>query len=55
MSASHDHTSIIWDLETSKLITSFEGHTGAVRDCVFAPGGRVVITAGDTSIRLWDR
>ena len=55
LTASQDHTSIIWDLETGTLVTCFKGHTGVVRDCLFAPGGRVLITAGDTTIRLWDR
>jgi WD40 repeat protein len=55
LSCSYDHTSILWDLETSTQVVTFSGHTGAVRDCMFAPGGRVCITAGDTSVRLWDR
>lgn len=55
LSGSYDHSSILWDLETSKQVLTFSGHTGAIRDCMFAPGGRVCITAGDTSIRLWDR
>ena len=55
LSASHDHTSILWDLEAVKPVLCLNGHTGAIRDCMFAPGGRVLITAGDTTIRLWDR
>ena len=55
LSCSYDHSSIHWDVETSKQVVTFSGHTGAIRDCMFAPGGRVCITAGDTSVRLWDR
>jgi WD40 repeat protein len=32
-----------------------EGHDGAVRDCVWAPDGKTVITAGDDSVKIWDR
>ena len=32
-----------------------EGHDGAVRDCVWAPDGNTVLTAGDDCIKIWDR
>ena len=35
-------------------IRRFEGHTAHVRGVVFSPGGRLLLTGGDTTVRLWE-
>lgn len=55
----------LYDVESGKLKVTFKGHSEEVRDAVFSPDGRSILTGGgkeedmgslssDNSARLWD-
>jgi len=47
--------SLIWDLRTGKKIQHFQGHSGRVLACDFAPDGFSLATGGDDgSVKIWD-
>jgi RNA polymerase sigma factor (sigma-70 family) len=55
LSASHDKTVRLWDVQTGKEGRSFSGHTAEVADVVFSPDGRRALScACDNTVRLWD-
>ena len=61
VSCSADHTIRLWNVHTTKVIRTFEGHSKAVRDVDIIPGfnfadeNRLIISASsDKTLRLWD-
>jgi WD40 repeat protein len=54
LTASWDKTAKLWDVQTGKLLQSFEGHKGFVHSAVFSPdGSRVVTSSEDGTARVW--
>jgi WD40 repeat protein/serine/threonine protein kinase len=58
LTASHDGTIRLWDVETGSEITppgGFRGHTGKVNCVGFSPDGATAVSAGfDGNVFLWD-
>ena len=55
LTASEDRTARLWETESGKLLTTFQGHGDAVKSAVFSPDGRRVLTASrDKTARLWE-
>jgi WD40 repeat protein len=44
-----------WDVLTGKLLHTLVGHTGPVSAGAFSPDGRWIVTAGPTTVGLWQR
>jgi WD40 repeat protein/transcriptional regulator with XRE-family HTH domain len=45
----------LWNIATTQLITTFEGHIGWVWSMAFSPDSKTLVSSGnDASIRLWD-
>ncbi|MFO0592473.1 MAG: AAA family ATPase [Polyangiaceae bacterium] len=44
----------IADAKTGVLTKTLQGGQGPVTDMLFAPGGRMVLVAQDTEVRMWD-
>ncbi|GLA66724.1 hypothetical protein AtubIFM54640_009308 [Aspergillus tubingensis] len=54
-SGSDDKTIKIWDVATSTLHQSLEGHDGSVVSIAFSPDGRSLVSGShDNTIKLWD-
>jgi len=55
VSASHDKTLKLWDVETGAEIRTFTGHSDSVWRCAFSSDGTKVVSASeDTTLKLWD-
>ncbi len=52
--SSLDGTVRIWPVQLTKGQVQFIGHTSAVREVSFSADGNWVLTAGDTTARMWD-
>jgi WD40 repeat protein len=52
--ASANGTAGIWSAESGKLLVVLKGHTGPCWTAFFSSDGSRVLTAGDTTARLWD-
>jgi hypothetical protein len=49
-----DHVVRLWDPATGELLRSLPGHRHAIRALAFAPHGRTLASASDTTILLWN-
>jgi WD40 repeat protein/serine/threonine protein kinase len=55
ISASHDQTLRVWDLENGHRLLTLEGHTGWVHAVAVTPDGQHVISGSrDHMLRVWD-
>jgi WD40 repeat protein/nucleoside phosphorylase len=55
VSASHDETLKVWDLETGALLATLEGHASGVSACAVTPNGRRLVSASwDRNLKVWD-
>jgi WD40 repeat protein len=55
VSASHDDTLKVWDLESGRELRTLEGHSGAVTGvAVTGDGRRAVSASGDNTLKVWD-
>jgi WD40 repeat protein len=55
--AAGDHTALILDTASGKLIRILQGHSDVVKCAVFSPNGKTILTLGggsDLTVRLWD-
>ena len=55
LSGSKDCTCRLWDLEAGKCVRTIVAHSDAVRSAKFSLDDRLVFTAGDHCVRVWDR
>ena len=55
LSTSKDCTCRLWDLEHGACTRTINGHTDAIRSAVFSLDDRLIFTAGDNTVRVWDR
>jgi WD40 repeat protein len=50
-----DYTIRLWNAETGEEIRQFRGHTHAVRQAVFSPDGKYIVSGGlDRTVRFWE-
>jgi WD40 repeat protein len=55
--AAGDHTALVLDAASGKLIRILQGHSDVVKCAVFSPDGKTILTLGggsDLTVRLWD-
>ncbi len=54
-SANYDFSTILWDVETGRLVQRLQGHQDQVRSVAFNPSGTRIVTGGyDKTLRIWD-
>lgn len=52
--ASADHTSCIWNINSGKCLLKYEGHTGSVNSIKFHPSKDMMLSSsGDNSAHIW--
>ncbi|MFY9556908.1 MAG: WD40 repeat domain-containing protein [Blastocatellia bacterium] len=44
----------IFDASSGRLLCSYSDYETAVKDCVFSPDGKVLATASDKALKIWD-
>lgn len=55
ITASHDGTAKIWEVETGQALQTLSGHTGQLTGAIFSKDGKTALTVSmDRSARLWD-
>lgn len=53
-SASADHTSCIWEIDSGRCLLVYQGHSGSVNSVKFHPSKDLVLTSsGDGSAHIW--
>jgi hypothetical protein len=53
LTGSDDMTARLWSVTTGGLIRTFSGHTSPVLAVAFAPNDNQIMTAGDTTTKIW--
>ena len=54
VTSSRDGTAKLWNVETGRLIHTFEGHTAPVSSAVFSKDGYYILTTSfDRTAKLW--
>jgi WD40 repeat protein len=55
VTASADHTALVWDASSGARLSTLTGHAGPVNSAAFSPDGSRVVTASDDgTARVWD-
>jgi len=55
VTASEDHTAIVWDVSNGKRVLTLPNHRGIVGAAVYSPNGQTILTVSrDQSAKLWD-
>ncbi|WP_430412328.1 beta-propeller domain-containing protein [Kordia sp.] len=55
ITASHDKTAKLWEVNSGKLLIDFKGHKDVVHYAEFSPDGKKVLTiSSDEIVNLWD-
>ena len=55
VTASHDGTTMVWDVHTGDLVTTWRGHTQRINTVVYSPDGNTIMTSSsDGTVRLWE-
>ena len=55
VSASHDKTLKVWDLDSGRLLRTLKGHSDRVHGVAVSPDGRCVVSAADDkTVKVWD-
>ena len=50
-----DHTLLVLDVDTKKIVRKFTGHKDLITDMTFSPDSKWLISSSrDSSIRVWD-
>ena len=55
VSASHDHTLKLWELETARELRTLVGHKLGVNGVALSSDGRLAVSAsGDDTLKVWE-
>ena len=55
LTASDDHTAIVWNAMSGERLLTLQGHSDRVVDACFSPDGTRILTASDDrSVKIWD-
>ncbi|MFH1740147.1 MAG: WD40 repeat domain-containing protein [bacterium] len=55
LTASYDHTAMLWDVGSGKTLQVFSGHEGWIYSAAFSPDGTKILTgSADGTGKLWD-
>ena len=54
ISGTQDGTIKVWDAHNGSELMTFEGHEGPVRSVAFSPDGKQIVSAGGSTIMIWN-
>ncbi|TFY61169.1 hypothetical protein EVJ58_g4679 [Rhodofomes roseus] len=54
VSGGRDGRVIVWDLIAGGMIRSLPGHQGAIERVAYSPNGKLIATAADSFVKLWN-